>query len=269
MRFQYKAALIAGIGLCVPAWAGQQNTPAAVPTTASAPVATPSSNTDARETLKERANAYYTALISGDRNAAEQFLTPESRNDFVIGRFRTLASVTVDQVNVDASAGKADVTVTRTFSAPAAMTIPWHDQWVNENGQWLLAFPPKSTDTPFGNFGPGKPAPAPADTQAHADAVKNMAERNARTADPDQYIKAIDKYLEKHPDALPQTAIQVPVPERPDLPANPQAGTKPAANGNAVSGTTPKNEKQTKKGKKKTKTPDAADKTGVAAPPKS
>jgi hypothetical protein len=260
--------------LCVSGWASQQNTPAAPPaaTAASAPIAAPATTVgapsavpaqvDPQAAVKERATAFYTSLTGGDRKAAEQMVTPESRDDFEQADFKALSAFTLDKIAVDPSGSKADVTVTRIFSGPFGMNMPWHDEWVNVDGQWFLALPKSTHETPFGVI-----APKPADTKPiDPEVMKRITERRAQKVDPDQYMKQVEKYVSEHPDALPPMEMQVPVPQQISN-SQSQHGAKAAANSKPATppATTDKNKNKKKKDSKKSEKPQE----NAATPPKS
>jgi hypothetical protein len=254
MKFPRLSVFAVLMSVCVSGWASQQSAPAApaspqsTPAVATAPVPV-TAQADPKPVIKERAAAYYTALMGGDRRTAEQMLTPESREEFNHIDFKPLAAFTVDDIAVDSSGSKADVTVTRTFGGSYAMSIPWHDQWVNVDGQWLLSLVKPTNETPFGwMMTPSTTKPTPAD----AEAMKRIAERRARTVDPDQYMKQVEKYVREHPESLAPVEVQVPVSKTQVLPSKPQndttvaADNKPAASPN----TAKKKKKDTKKSSK-------------------
>ena len=241
--------------LCAFGQMSQQATPAAQTVSPAAvnPTPAPSSQADPKDAIKERVTAYYSALIGGDKKTAEQLLTPESRIEFEQSDFRALASFAIEQIAVDPSGSKAEVTVTRSFGGPYAMTIPWHEQWVNTDGQWFLKFPENTHETPFGKIMPGNatnPGNSANTTKDEQEMMKRMAERRMRTADPDQYIKQVDKYVREHPDALPPTEVQVPVPQQQASPSKPASDVK-AATANTSAQATTSDSKKDKKSKKK------------------
>ena len=269
MRFVRVSVFAASMGLCIAGWS-QQSAPAAMPAGTSATATAAPAQGDAKDELRQRATAYYTALIHGDGNIAQQFLTPESREQFDISRSKTLAGFTVDQVTVDGSGEKADVAVTRSFGGPFGMSVAWHDQWVNVGGQWLMALPKRTGETPFGDFGPPKTNAAPKDPQAEAQAIQRMTERQSRTVDPDQYMKQLDRYVKEHPESLAPEEIQVPMPQT-QVSQGSQAGPKAATGAkstpaNADQGQDHKNDKKKKKSKK---TPGSSDKAQPETTPKS
>jgi hypothetical protein len=259
------------IGLCISGWASQQNTPAAQPAatapsaTATSPVGMPAvvpAQADPQAVVKERATAFYTSLIGGDRRAAEQMVAPESRDDFEQADFKALAAFTLDQIAVDQAGGKADVTVTRIFSGPFGMNMPWHDQWVNTNGQWLLVLPKNTHETPFGVI-----APKPADTKPiDPEVMKRITERRAQKVDPDQYMKQVEKYVSEHPNALPPIEMQVPMPQQISN-SQPQHGEATADSKPATAPAKP--DKVNKKKKKKDSQKSEKPQDSAPPPPKS
>lgn len=257
MKFVRMSALSALLSCSIAAWS-QQSTPATAPAGASAQTTAAAAQGDAEDTLKQRATAYYTAVTRGDRNAAQEFLAPELRDQFDISRFRALSSFSVDKVVVDPSGDKADVTVTRSFGGQFAMSIPWHDQWVNAGGQWFLLLPKNNGDSPFGNFGPPTANSTPKDPKAEAEAMKAIGERKARTADPDQYLMQLDKYVKEHPDSLPPSGTAQVSGSQVPLSTAPSAKSGPSKTDKAH------DQNKTKKDKKKKTTPKTSDQ--AAAP---
>lgn len=250
--------IAASVCISVSGWAGQQSAPAASPTaSATAPVASATApQLDAQAALNDRTTAYYTAVIGGNRAAAEQMISPDSRADFDQADFRTLAGFKIDQISLDASGEKADVVVTRTFRGAFGMNMPWHDHWVKTDGQWMLSFPKATHETPFGVM---NPSTAPMDPQV----MQRMADQQMRKVDPDQPMIQLQKYLKAHPDAVPEQTIMIPDPrasmqQQPVQPqtsaAQPQNDAK--ASSAAKPATTDGNAGKTKKNKhKKSKQP--------------
>lgn len=263
MKFVRLSVFAVFVTFGISGWASQQSAPAApapapgMPAVSTASVAVPAA-TDPKPAIKERAGAYYTALMNGDRKDAEQLVAPESRDEFNHIDFKPLAAFTVDDIAVDSSGSKADVTVTRTFGGSYAMSIPWHDQWVNVGGQWFISLAKANNETPFGwMMTPSNAKP----TAADAETMRRIAERRTRTVDPDQYLKQVESYVREHPESLAPVEVQVPVPKTEVLPSKPQndakvaAETKPAA---SPSKAKKENKKKKKDAKKSSKNQDGA-----------
>jgi hypothetical protein len=144
---------------------------------------------------------------------------------------RSMQAAVVENVTV--SGDTAKVEVTRTFSAPIAMSIPWTDNWTLINGEWYFTLPKQTGETPYGVI---KPSTEPVDEKA----IQERISRENKIVDPDQAIKALEKYAREHPGVLKNEtqSVSIPVPQQPANSAKPakkkKSDKKSAADSNAV-----------------------------------
>ena len=205
--------------------------PAASP--AASAVAAPSA-AEATETVRQRAKQFYALLLKGDRTGAGKMVAPESMAVYDQTDLRSMQAAVVE--NVIVSGETAKVEVTRTFAAPIAMSIPWTDNWTLMNGEWYFTLPKATGDTPFGMV---KPSTGPVDEKA----IQERIARENRVVDPDQAIKALEKYAREHPGTLknePQT-VSIPVPQQPANNAKPAKKKKSDKKSGADSSTVKQN----------------------------
>lgn len=172
----------------LPSPQAQQPAAAATPAaTAQAPTAQTSD--PAVQAVRERAAAYYAAMVKHDRATAAQFVAPESKTDFEHVDLSSLISATVSKVSMEAS-GEAHVVVDRSFAGPFAMSVPWTDTWKQVDGAWYLVLAKSSGETPFGTVASGSKAAASAPDEQQ---VKAEIERRSKLVDPDVAFKQINK----------------------------------------------------------------------------
>ncbi len=161
--------------------------PASAQTQANPPAA--QAATTQKDALRARAQAYYHAAMRGDQAVLKEILAPESKDAVTEVDLRTMAAFTIDDVTIAPSGDTAVVTTTRTFLAPMAMTMPWKDNWKQIDGQWYMALPPRTYETPFGVV---KPSATPDDK-----AMQAIVEHQTRQVDPDQVMKQLAKFQEQ------------------------------------------------------------------------
>ena len=253
-------------------WATAQN-PTGSGTGAAGPAAVAPAQADPAAVLPDRVKAYYYALISGDRAAAEQMVAPESRPDFRDLRLDTLMAVKVDSMEFPPSGDSAVVTTLRTYRiSNQLLDVDFRENWKLIDGQWYQVLPnPRQQETPFGKMTfPDKVDPK---------AMEELVKKQNKQVDPDQYIKALQRVQQeenrkeaaalaaaeakKHPEQRSQAAVQPPAAVSP----NPAPTTPPAAAAQAPPATQPpaKAGKTKKKPSKPAEKPDKPNST--ATPP--
>ena len=144
--------------------------------------------------LKDRVKLFYQDLLKGDRLAALELVSPESKNQFLKNRFAGLTDYQVVGIEVDQSGEKATARVIRVTRIPNVgqpLDLEVIDTWQRSNGQWYLVLPPPGeVDTPFGKMKLGTDG---TQSNAEANAMKQKIEQRYKNVDPDQYIRALQK----------------------------------------------------------------------------
>lgn len=144
--------------------------------------------------LKERVNAYYHDILKGDRSAALDMVAPESKNQFFHMHDDGVIDVRVVDYDFDPSGERVSVKVVRVRRVPGfhqPLDLQSEDVWQRIDGQWYIVLPrPDEMDTPFGKI---KLNPENKPNDAEAQAIKQKFEERYRTADPEQYMRALEK----------------------------------------------------------------------------
>ena len=109
------------------------------------------------EQLKQRVNAYFSALHARRFSQAGEFILPRSRDTAEAdrsGRGR-ISNLRVDEVKLEEGNGSAVVAISRLVSAPAgSVRVKQKFRWKKEEGQWFLdpADPPRSDSEIFTEY---------------------------------------------------------------------------------------------------------------------
>jgi hypothetical protein len=148
--------------------------------------------------LKERVNLFYQDLLKNNRMAALELVAPDSKNQFLNNRYDGLMDFRIVGITVEQSGDRAAARVVRVmrlanFGQPLDLEI--NDTWQRSSGQWYLVLPPPGElDTPFGKMkfdAESKPS------DAEIDAMKHRIQQRYQNVDPDQYIRALQKVVNK------------------------------------------------------------------------
>lgn len=160
------------------------------------------------QALEERATAYYSALVKGDRVTAYGFVAPESKNDFF-----TMGNLSAVDIHIlgfdlsDATGDTAKVKIQESVIPPLfheALDFHVVDSWKSIDGEWFVVLPDrKQMDSPFGKMSFDKHATpgasqetTPGTVQAGApdlDQIKARVQASMKNADPDEYLLALKK----------------------------------------------------------------------------
>ncbi|HUT51780.1 MAG TPA: hypothetical protein VM658_00170 [bacterium] len=101
--------------------------------------------------LRERVDMYHELITLRDYDAASLLIKREYRNDFVsyaqrMQRGYTLESYSIVKVEMNPAGNQAAVVVSRSFVAPASVTLQTQDfvmHWeLGPDGGWMIASPP-------------------------------------------------------------------------------------------------------------------------------
>jgi hypothetical protein len=159
--------------------------------------------------LTARATAFYQALLKGDLVTALGFVAPESKNDFMRAKHEGLLDARVTGAELAAGSDSGKVKVQQSIK-PARfgqiLDFQVEDTWKLIGGEWCLVLPSaKDIETPFGRITSGASGPASnAAGASNVDASKTQdgldpaeiqrrAQERLKNADPEQYIKALQK----------------------------------------------------------------------------
>lgn len=160
------------------------------------------------QALEERATAYYSALVKGDKMTAYGFVAPESKNDFF--KMSNLSAIDIRILGLDLSngaAGTAKVKIQESIIPPlfhVPLDLHFEDSWKSIDGEWFIVLPDsKQMDSPFGKLSfekhatPGasqETTPGTAQTPApDLDQIKARVQASMKNADPDEYLLALKK----------------------------------------------------------------------------
>jgi len=161
------------------------------------------------QALKERANAYYNALVKGDKVTAYGFVAPESKNDFFT--MGNLSAVDIRILGFELSNGAGDtakVKIQESVTPPLfhePLDLHFEDSWKSIDGEWFIVLPDShQMDSPFGKMSFEKhatpqgasPESAPSPAQGTApdlDQIKRRVQASTKNADADEYLLALKK----------------------------------------------------------------------------
>jgi len=147
--------------------------------------------------LRDRVKLFYQDLLKGDRLAALELVSPDSKNQFLNNRYPGLTDYQVVGIEVEQSGEKATARVIRVTRIPNVgqpLDLEVIDTWQRSNGQWYLVLPPPGElNTPFGKIKLGIDKDSSKANNPEAEAMRQKIQERYKNVDPDQYIRALQK----------------------------------------------------------------------------